>query len=71
MGPVQMDYMMTPKGTPKLASLTSSNIGKSMAFVVNDVVQQTTNMVAPVTEGQAEITLGGRIRTKPRRSPPC
>jgi preprotein translocase subunit SecD len=51
-----VEYTMTPEGAVKLQEMTTNNVGKQMAYLIDNTVRDTANILGPVTGGFAEIT---------------
>jgi SecD/SecF fusion protein len=47
---------MTPKGTQTWGKLTTANVGKPVAIVLDDIVYSAPNVINPITTGSTEIS---------------
>lgn len=56
----EVNIQMTGPGGRRFAEVTGQNIGKRMAIVLDDVVEQAPTIQSKIPNGRARISLGGR-----------
>jgi preprotein translocase subunit SecD len=59
-GAPEVGMRFNPSGGAKFGQLTTQNVGKQMAIVLDKVVKSAPNIQNPITNGGATITMGGR-----------
>jgi preprotein translocase subunit SecD len=54
----EVEFQLNPKGAGTFGELTTKNVHKAMAIVLDDTVQSAPNINTPITGGRGSITLG-------------
>jgi preprotein translocase subunit SecD len=60
-GQIKIDLKMTSKGTTEFANLTSQNVGRQLAIVLDGIEYSRPTIQVPIRDGNAEITGGFSI----------
>lgn len=54
----EVEFQLNPRGTGIFGELTTKNVHKPLAIVLDDTVQSAPNITTPITGGRGSITLG-------------
>jgi preprotein translocase subunit SecD len=54
----EVEFQLNPRGAGTFGELTTKNVHKAMAIVLDDTVQSAPNINTPITGGRGSITLG-------------